>query len=273
MPPYRKKTYKKKFVKKSTRRFKKTSVRSVKKIVKAAISRAAENKNRQFYGSGTILSVSNVTGSDNAVIALSPRAGGIQIDQGTGSGGRIGNSITTKSVMFKGTLTPLPYDATTNPNPAPTQIKMFIFYDKRDPVNYPTPMLNADFFQFNNSAKGFANNLTDLWAPINEDVYRVLYSRTFKLGYADYSGTEQNATFNSNQQSYTNNDFKLNANFRVNVTKYLIKKVKYNDNNSIPTTRGLFCMFVPLYANGLAITTATVPAQVQFMIDYNYEDV
>jgi len=245
------------------------SVKGIKRIVKATIARSLENKNRQYYNTGITIPPANSTlAFDSGIIPLSPRASFIQVDQGTGNGGRIGNTITTKRVHFKGTLTPQPYDVTVNPFPCPVQVKLFIFYDKRDPTNIPTPALNADFFQFNNSTQGFTNDLVDLWAPINNDCYRVLYSRCFKLGYSNNSGTGISA----GNQSHTNNDFHLNCNFSINITKYLIKNVKYNDNNSIPTTRGLYAMFLPCLSDGTVTISTRRYAQLSFMIDYDYED-
>jgi len=268
MVAYRRKRYTKKTIKKSRRRTKRTSTASVKRIVKQAISRSLENKCRQYNNTFNVVPSSDIGAFDANILPLHPYQSFLQIDQGVGQGARIGNSITTKRVMFKGTLTPKAYNPDFNPTPSPHQIKMFIFYDRRFPTFQPTPATNGDFYQFNNTSEGFSNNLTDLWKPVNTDRYRLLYQRTFKLGFAAYSGTGSSASF----QSYANNDFKLNANFSINITKYLIKTVKFDDNNSDPTTRGLWCMFVPLKANGDPIPSANRLSELSCMIDYNYED-
>lgn len=267
MAIYRKVNRKKKVVK--SKRRPKVGLATVKSIVKRAIARQIENKGRQYFNTGVnIIPTGDLSAFDGGIFPLHPYTGFVQIDQGTGQGARIGNSLTTKKVIFKGTLIPAAYNATTNPYPTPLQVKMYLFYDKRFPTYIPTPATNEDFFQYNNTSTGFSNDLVDLWRPVNLDSYRVLYTRTFKLGHASVEGQ---GSLPGNQYN-ANNDFKMNCNFSVDITKYLIKTVKFDDNNSNTSTRGLFCMFVPVYATGIPINPLYRPAQVQWMVDYNYED-
>jgi len=241
----------------------------LKKLVRREIARNVENKTKQSYViTKTIVPSSSVNAQDN-VIELGPTVG-LVIEQGVGQGQRIGNRIKTKKLVWKGTMVPTPYNATTNGIPVPQQVKIWIFYDRTDPNAEPQPATN--FFQDGNSSRGFLNDLADLWAPINTDRYRILASKTFKIGYADYSGQTTNAAATSGNQYFANNDFKLNANFSFNLTKHYPKNVRFDDNNGVPTTRGLFAMFHTVTADGTAFPSGSIPLGVQYVQNYVYED-
>lgn len=261
--PYKKRTYKK-------RPASSVKTATIKRMVRSEIARNIENKTKQQYVyTKNLYSTANPLFSDN-VIPLGPDAATMSIPQGTGQGTRISNRIKTKKLMFKGTITPLPYDATSNPNPRPLQLKMVIFYDKSNPTFLPSVF--SDFFQNGSSSIGFQNDLVDMWAPYNTDQYRILTVRNFKLGYSQYAGTAGTPATQGAYQAWSNNDFKMNANFKVNLTKFYPKYVKFNDNSNDPTTRGLYCIFYMSLADGQAAGGSWIPANVQFMQDYVFED-
>ena len=168
--------------------------------------------------------------------------------------------------MMKGTIVPLPYQASTNVGPAPVMVRMVIMYDRTNPTQEPQPGINM--FQQAGANTGFFNDLTDLWRPYNTDRYRILTTRTFKLGYASNNGTGAQPGF----QNLANNDFKMACNFRINLTKYYPKHVKYDDNGQEPTTRGLWCLFYYVAASGNPVPADQVMCNVQWMVNYQYED-
>lgn len=243
---------------------------ALKRMIRREIARNVENKSRQFFQEDDlILGSANALTLDASINYISPCSVTLDILQGTGNGARIGNRITTKRLMYKGTLTVLPYNVSTNPVPTPTHVKMWIFYNREFPTVIPTPATSADFFQLNGSAVGFSNDLVDLWKPVNTDKYRVLAARSFKLGNAKY---ESNGTTFAASQYYTNNDFKLNCSFSVNLTKMIPKLIRYNDNDADPTTRGLYSLLVAYAADGTAIASGSILAKYSWMLDYTYED-
>lgn len=264
---YRKKSTSKKSPAKKIPYKRKATVGTVKRIVKKEIAKNVENKHREVLNLGRNL-YSSASGPFNAsnVIQVSPGSTSLDIAQGTADGTRIGNRIKIKYLGFKGTLVSNTYDATVNPTPKPMQIKCFIFYERNDPSTFP-PNPRADFLQFNSTTSALTNDLVDLWAPINNDKYRVLTSRTFKLGSSTYGqGAAIVGSINSN------NDFKLNCNFRMNLTKYIPKLVRYNDNNTDPISRGLWAMFVPVWADGTQAPDTTLMATVSYSSMISYED-
>lgn len=269
MAPYKKKVYKKKIVR--SKRRPKVGLASVKSIVKRAIARNTENKTQQYFNLNRNLS-SVGSGIDTAnIINLGVGTATLVVSQGPGQGQRIGNVIRTKKLTFKGTLVPAGYNDINNPQPTPLQVKMIIFYDKSQPNQAPNPYFNGDFFQNGSATANFANDLVDLWRPVNTDRYRILASKTFKLGYAEFTGVGAYSGAQQSQGNFSNNDFKLSCNFSFDLTKHYPKMVKFNDTAGLPTTRGLYCLVLPVWANGGQGTPINM-ANIQYMVSYQYED-
>lgn len=266
---YRKKRYNKKRIAK--RRYKKRGVRrpAIKKMIQRELSRQCENKSLQHYDfDQRLYTIGNASFPTDNIFPLGPDGVGLVMNQGTAQGQRIGNQVRTKKLTFKGTLCCLPYDATFNPQPQPLMVKLWILYDKTTPTVQPAVQANNDFFQNGNAAKGFHGDLTDQWSPVNTDRYRVLTTRSFKLGFAN----AQNLGTVTSYQGFANNDYKLNCSFSINLTKYYPKRVKFNDGLTAPTTRGLWAMFTYAPANGGVLPATLYCAGLQWMQDYQYED-
>lgn len=253
------------------------SAGTVKKIVKRAIAVNIENKTNQFNDSLNVSqSSSSSTGSsfiDDSIFCLSPgnSGNGVFIQQGTGQGERIGNRIKIKRAMLNINFTPTPYNADVNPLPSPQFVRMVFFYDRIAPIAVPTPGANGNFFQNGDTYSPFQGNLLDITRPYNLDRFRVLFQKTFKIGYQAYAGTGVNVT----SQSFTNNDFKLNIFRKFNITKYLVKNVRWQDNlTTNPTTRALWCALYAVNANNIVVT-ATVPytpVGCWYTVSIDYED-
>lgn len=229
----------------------------------------AETKQLESYSLGvSVVSVTSTAfAAGTSVIPLGLQPGALVLNQGTGQGQRVGNKVSISSATFKGTVFPAQYGAATNVSPHPMQIRLWIFYDKENPTSNPLPD-SGDFFQSGNIAAGFSNGLADLWRPINTDRWRILASRTFKLGYAAYSGTGSNA----DPQFYSNNDFKLNQNFSINFAKLIPKLATFDDNVGDAMQRQCYAMFCPFYADGTPVAFSTVPAIVSYMQQVSYKD-
>lgn len=239
----------------------------IKTLIKKEFSRNAENKCAQYYG--TLLNIGPVANTAvfaNSVIPISPYASYLSIQQGTSQGQRVGNRIKIKNLTFKGSFVPSAYNATTNPVPRPCNIVMWLFYKYDNPDTLTVP--GNDFLQLGGSSQALTGGIIDQTAPINTDSYRVLAKRVFKLGFAAYEGTGITVS----QQAFHNNDYKYNCPFSINVTKYLVKNVKFDDNTTSPTTRGLFACFEAVSATGGAMTSAYIPAELSYTLDCSYED-
>lgn len=148
----------------------------------------------------------------------------------------------------------------------PLQVKFWFFYDKEFPTQVPNPV--SDLFQFGGAASPMQNDLVDLWAPINTDKYRVLKSRIFKLGNAEFATTGSAPTFGN----FTNNDFKFNHSFSFDLTKYVPKVQVFRDNNSAPTSRGLYFMATCVSSSGSLLAGGVVPCQISYVLNYEFTD-
>lgn len=244
--------------------------RSLKAMVQRVINRNLEVKSAQYYNDAHFLyPVANSAQFLDNIIELGPNGVDITVAQGTGQGARIGNTVRTKRLTFRGTLIPLPYNVVSNTTPIPYQVKIWIFYDKSNPTATPDP--RTDFFQYGNSQRAFQGQLTDLWAPINTDRYAVLAVKTFKLGFA------LNATTAAPSSAITggaqpNNDFKMNANFSFDLTKHYPKIVKFDDTLNAPMTRSLYAIFEYVPADGTQLASGVIGCSVEYMLDYKFTD-
>lgn len=234
-------------------------------MVKSLIRRSQETKTITQLNLGMTLVPSSSATFVNNVIPLGPYPATLPLNQGVGQGARIGNVCKTVRLSFKGTLVPLPYNVTTNANPAPSQVKMVIFYEKSTPTVIPNPQ--PDFFQNGSTTLPLQNDLTDMWLPFNKDKYHICTTRTFKVGNSQSTGTGNSAV----DQFYANNDFKYNRGFNIPLSKYYPKTVRFQDNSAYPE-RCLFACFYPVHANGGAYGGTQVPIGLQYMQEYRFKD-
>ena len=240
---------------------------NLKKMVKMEVSRNIENKTYSTYFSNQQIYPSNSPNFQSSINPVSPYAGYMNIVQGTSQGTRIGNAIKIKSLNFKYIISPNPYDAVTNQQPQATNVIVWVFYDKSNPVNIPT--IGSDFLQLGGSATALQNSLIDCTAPINTDRYRVLYKRIHKVGYNEFSG---GSGTNPAAGYYSNNDYKMNVSGSINLMPYIIKNVKYNDAAATPTTRGLFIVFQAVKATVASYASTQVPCMAVLTSTMEYED-
>lgn len=240
---------------------------SVKEYVQKTIHREIENKGYQLQYTASLYGV-NGSSVLNA-FPVCPYSGYMAISQGVGVNARSGNSIKTRSLMFKYVLRPLTYDATINSVPQPYEIQMIFCRVKNNPTSLPVSAEVNQLFQLNNSSLGPQGTLEDLCIPFNKDYWEILKVVRHKIGYADNTGSGAQLT----AQYFANNDFKLNVVGSVNLTKYYPKTVKFNDTTTTPTTKGIFLLINVIPAgSSAAIPAAQLPIRIHSYIDYQYED-
>lgn len=244
----------------------------MKMAIRKEIKREVEVKSRQtYYGTVGLYGPASAAFDSVCNFVVCPSSTACDIQQGTGEGQRIGNQVRTRKLVFSGVLTPKPHSSTSNPDPHPMEIKMFFYRQRNDPAVLP-PAPSTDFFQFNNTSNAIPDSLMNQLEVVNTDKYQLFTTRSYKVGYAVNSATNQTPGTIMPGQVAASNDFQLNCKFRVDLTKYLPKVVRYNDNNAEPTTPGIYCLFVLARADGTAIGTSAIPAQVAAVLNYEYED-
>ena len=119
----------------------------MKRAIKAVVQRLAETKRgEQYVEDKGLISAANVLFL-NSIVPIGPHNAGIQILQGNQQGQRIGNKIRSVSLTIKGTVIPLPFNASTNAFVYPTQYKMWFFttsvFRKKSPTLVTTSFSSA----------------------------------------------------------------------------------------------------------------------------------
>lgn len=233
--------------------------------VKKAVSTMIETKAITVRSNNSIVAFTgaNWAACDSAnVIQFDP-----VINQGTGLNQRSGNIITMKSCYMRYMIT---LNAASGIYPSiPQLVKVVFFYDRADVNSVPTPFNSQNFIDNNNASQGFAGNLTDVFYRYNEDRYRILGSRTHKLGFASATGLNSDNT----QQFYANNDSHMFIIGKVDCSDWVIKKQKFNDNLGTAETRKLYCLVYTTPQNGATWPSGTPsPCVFRYEIDYKYTD-
>lgn len=265
--------YKKSGTRKATKRTAGLT-KTVKRYVKSAIHKQLENKKFTLEGSSSLSHPSNAINFQSGnMLQFTPSVAvnsDYTIPQSLGQGGRTGNVIQLRKAMFRYVMYPLPYNVTTNPNPKNMMVNIWIFSIKRgipaSTVADAWNVFNGTIFANGSSNNGTVNNLFDLVSVPNNEVIQSHYRRTVKLGPAEYylpGATTVN---------YNNNDYKYNCMGKINITKYLPKRIVFNDTDNNSTSKQVFCIICPYAADGTTTPSTTFSAGMFYGIDIEYED-
>lgn len=252
--------------------------KATKRYISRVIHRNLENKRMTTEFTKNLYAIQGgVAGFQaNNIIPLCPNSltGGIYtITQGVGQQQRVSNSVSVRKAYLRGILLPQQYNAISNPTPTPVDVKIWIFSLKRNVLQsssadvYTT--LNSTFFANGNSSVGLLGNLYDLITPTNKDVVNLHFTKTYKLGYADYAGMTGGSSVTD---AKTNNDYKYHHKMTLDITRWLPKKMYFNDTDSGTTSKQVYCVFEPIYANASTHTAATSSCGFIGGIDLYYED-
>jgi len=255
---------------------------SFEKRVLSVVKKTAETKSIQFFQDNIPVSdylTGAYLGSPNQMLTLplTPDQFITPISLGTSSQQRIGNKIMLSRVTLRGMINPRHYITTNtsedpiNNEPRPFLFKMWIGYQKDNAFCEVSKDLPG-FFQEGLTSSIPTGTLMDTFRKVNTDKYRVVKTRTFKVGPQNIT-TTQNATDTNANQLYNNNDFKFNQQFSFDVTKYCVKLLKYNDTNNQPNVRGLYWWMEAIDPTGKNFTTGRFPAELSYEINIEYKDI
>lgn len=243
-----------------------TVSKSVKKYVKKVVHSQIENKNITIERAQTFGSI--LQDATLGAFPMCPYTSLVPIPIGTTNGTRIGNTIKTRRVVLRYVLRPTVYDATSNPNPAPAHIIMFLGNYKQYKGVLPTNIEVGQLYDTGSGSSAPQGDLSDLIQPINKDAWDIKKMWSHKLGFAAYGGSGGLLQW----QSYTNNDFKLNVVRKMDITKFCPKTIKFNDSQATQQGANLFLMYEAVAANGAVLPATQRPYAIDYWIDYTYED-
>ena len=224
--------------KKLWRRFKEKAFnQKVVAIVKNQISKNIENKVTVSAQALAPLCKSTISSSFNLTwYVLSGWQSAVwQMSQGDGQGQRIGNKIKMKRWIIKGQIQPHQPTQNFSENSYLQQSYQgyaTIYFGRRvDTGNVDTTL--TKFLESGNSAVNPIGSNTEMMLPVNKDLYKVYWRKTFKLGSA-FGQTVAS-------QTIPNNDFGVCRTFGFDVCKYILKNriLKFNDSDVASADRDL----------------------------------
>lgn len=244
--------------------------RSFKTAVKRVIHRMAENKTWTQVATNVALPAP-IIGSTSAT-SVQPWSLNLMpnLQQGTGSTGRIGNRIRIVKNRIKGYVNLRPIATSINTYQAPILLKLFVFSPKNF-TNFTGDMGFANwqqFFRVNNADTGFTGTPLDMCYSINDELYTLHTTRTIQLSAVPWFQTPTIAV------AYQGGTGKFSVPFNINLSKY-VKDCKYDDNTSARVTNKnlIICAFC-CYADGTTngYVTPYDLAEIHYVQDVEYED-
>lgn len=212
-----------------------------KRFVKREIGRRIENK--EIIGYATNQSVTTaVTGTAPYMLGMIP-----SMSVGTASSQMIGNEIKCKSAVMRGHVNLLPYNATTNPLPGPVYVKYWLLKSVLITGQYSSPGTTFtfdNFFKLSGGGANFQGSPFDLNTPINNNLWRVLKTKTFRLG-----STAPSSTGPVSSGTYFDNSISSKR-LVINFGKYLRRTLKFADGGGQCTNNGLYLLMQCVGADG-----------------------
>jgi len=251
---------------KRTRAPRKTVSTAVKKYVKQTVSRNVENKCININAGSSFGNV--VESPDMNVYPMLPYTGYGTIPQGITQGSRIGNTVKVKKLMLSYVLRPTPYSAISNVFPQPVEIDLFLGHVNQTPGFLPVAGDISLLFQAGSSTAPPVGNLRDLISTVNKDYWTIKKRWRHKIGYASATGTGSFA----GDQFFANNDFNYNVVKKLDITKLVNKQLKFLDSNNTVQGKNLFFFYQAVAASGATFNSTTLPCNIEFWIDLQYED-
>jgi len=238
----------------------------VKKYVKSQISKNIENKCININAGSSFGNITEST--DMNVYPMLPYTGYGTIPQGITQGTRIGNAVKVKKLTLSYVLRPTPYSATSNAFPQPVEVDMFLGYVNQVPGFLPVPGDFTYLFQQGATSIAPVGNLRDIIATVNTDYWTIKKRWRHKIGYASSEGTGAYPA----DQYFANNDFKLNAVRKLDITKLVQKQLKFLDSANTLQGKNLFFFYQAVAATGGSFSSTTLPVNIEFWVDLQYED-
>lgn len=211
------------------------SVNAVRTMVKKEVARNVENKRTSVAQAvAPVCAISNI-----GVITWYSLSGWHnnvwKIPQGAGQAQRVGNKVMMKRWIIKGQIQPNFPGINFTENlflSRSYQGYLTLFFGRRK----DTGNIDGSLFQLldnGSSSMAPAGTSTEMMLPVNKELYKVYWKKTFKMG-ASYGP-------NASLQQSPNNEFNLTRTFGLDVTKYIMKNrvLSFNDTDQTSSDRDL----------------------------------
>lgn len=231
----------------------------IKKYVKKQIHANVENKEVASFSSNNSITAGDSASGTHPIL--------VPVAQGTSEGSRIGNQIRVVKGQIKASFNLLPYNATSNPNPLPVLVKVWLIRDIR--TNQQLSSLGVtvynNFFRAGATTYSFQGNPLDVVGECNKDLIRVLATRTFRLG---CTGSITATPIYG--QSFLDNS-PMAKQITINWGKYVKKQLKFDETDNYATNANLYLVIQPVAADG-SNTTGKTPIEWHYTNIMQFED-
>lgn len=268
--PLRKSAGKKAVVRKALR---KSWKKSVAKVAKRVINQMAENKVVTYSFSSTPACLQATTSSlaGNYFVVSPSTTAYYTITQGTGNNNRVGNSVSTKSLLVNLVMCPQSYNSVTNNLMTPCEILVYFYKVKGYTNAFQSATDIQNFYENGSTTTGPLGYLMDINAKMNKDGYNYLTHRRYKLGRSIVGSTANMTAANYNQA--TNNDFKWNIVDKINLTKYCPKALQWSDSTVSPSQPYIHMLIQVLAADGSIFPIDQLPVKCYGKVEYQFQDI
>lgn len=252
----KRRNYRRKGTKKNTKRSGVSS--SVKKYVKKAISSNIENKHYVTFGNNVAITCAQGGATPPVALNLTPL-----LSQGTTQNTRIGNLIHLKSMILDLDINLREPTAISNLLKHPYFVRVMIFkFRYRNDGTFDSGSI------FNGNAGGnlaFQGTINDMRLNINRDVFIPYYDRVLKLGVQQTGNAIVTTQMIDQYASYTHH-------LKINVGKWMPKKLKYDDTATLVTNTNLYCAFQVVSSDGSALGSILQGAEYHYALQGTFED-
>lgn len=199
---------------------------------------------------------------------------GYTIARGTANNQMIGNNIRIKKLTLSYAITPKPYNDTTNTQPRPNNLRIWIFKSKVNPTADQTIAQfansattgTANFLDLGSGDYGHVGSMFDFTRLIDSNNYTYLTHRDYKIG----SATPQTTSGTTTYHIMTNNDYSLNIVDKIELQKYA-SKLTQNDAGQW-TIPWIFMLVQVVCADGSVYVQTQYPVNMICNVNCSYTD-
>lgn len=233
--------------------------KTIKRYVKRQIHSNIENKFLVTVAQNQTVSVANATAPYS--VNLMPA-----IAQGTGRTNRVANKVTLRKAIIRGQISLKGYNATTNPTCSGQLVKMWLVsVVQQNPSALPA-VATTGFFDYTTGSTGFGGSSLDCQLPVSKEDFRVLASKSFKLGITSSTSFTSSAVWNDNSQ--------MSAPFYFDYSKHFKQKLSYADSavSSYPLNRNCFLVVQVVPADNTTAASTIQPLSITYAIHQEFED-
>jgi hypothetical protein len=231
----------------------------IKSLVRSAILSQTEVKQWSLYGANQGMQ----TGSSGAIypfqLYIDP-----QLTQGLGDGQRVGDEVNIRSgkaVMF---INLLPYNATTNPNPCPFWVRVWLVsYKKQNTNSIASTDILTSFFRVPSTSLSFQANMLDMALEVNTESWTVHSDKLVRVG-----STAPSSTGPVSSGSYFDTSA---SSVQLEFSLPLKGPLKFNDSATTASNKNLWILAQTVPMNGVN-NSPYFSAECHYNISFDYTD-